>query len=69
MKHNSMPRSSLLVIPALILCLSPLIWAVPASVLAQDTELSTSASHRFQQQQQQQQLEQQQQQQPAAGEC
>ncbi|XP_037710306.1 1-phosphatidylinositol 3-phosphate 5-kinase [Drosophila subpulchrella] len=64
MKNNSMPRSSLLVIPALILCLSPLIWAVPASVLAQDTELSTSASQKFHQQQQQQQLEQQQQ--PAA---
>ncbi|XP_052851948.1 probable serine/threonine-protein kinase tsuA [Drosophila gunungcola] len=67
-------RSSSLPILALILCLSPLIQAVPASVLAQDTELSTSAYHKLQlQQQQQQQLEkqqqqkqQQQQQQPAA---
>ncbi|XP_016954883.1 uncharacterized protein LOC108027815 isoform X2 [Drosophila biarmipes] len=54
MKHSSLPRSRLLVIPALILCLSPLIWAVPASVLAQDTELSTSANHKLQQLEQQQ---------------
>ncbi|XP_017061122.2 uncharacterized protein LOC108101325 [Drosophila ficusphila] len=63
MPHTMSLRSStLLVILALILCLSPLIRAVPASVLAQDTELSTSANHKLQQQQQQ--LEQQQQ--PAA---
>ncbi|XP_017063295.2 J domain-containing protein DDB_G0295729 [Drosophila eugracilis] len=66
MPQISLPSSSLLVILALILCLSPLIRAVPASVLAQDTELSTSANHKLQQQQKQQQQLEQQQQQPAA---
>ncbi|XP_044315610.1 uncharacterized protein LOC108052618 [Drosophila rhopaloa] len=61
MPHLTLHRSSPLLVLALILCLSPLIQAVPASVLAQDTELSTSASHKLQQQQQ---LEKQQQ--PAA---
>ncbi|XP_070075600.1 uncharacterized protein [Drosophila takahashii] len=55
MSSMSLPSSSLLVILALILCLSPPIRAVPASVLAQDTELSTSANHKLQQQLEQQQ--------------
>ncbi|XP_039501753.1 uncharacterized protein LOC120458234 [Drosophila santomea] len=70
MPRISLPGSSLLLVLALILCLSPPIRAVPASVLAQDTELSTSANHKLQQQQQQQQHQQhqqlEQQQQPAA---
>lgn len=75
MPRISLPGSSLLVVLALILCLSLPIRAVPTSVLAQDTELSTSANHKLQQQQQQQQhhqqqlQQQQQQQQPAAGKC
>ncbi|EDW45483.1 uncharacterized protein LOC6617342 [Drosophila sechellia] len=60
MPRISLPGSSLMLVLALILCLSPPSRAVPASVLAQDTELSTSANHKLQQQQQQQQ------QQPAA---
>lgn len=55
MPRISLPGSSLLVVLALILCLSLPIRAVPTSVLAQDTELSTSANHKLQQQQQQQQ--------------
>ncbi|KMY87424.1 uncharacterized protein Dsimw501_GD28718 [Drosophila simulans] len=53
MPRIPLPGSSLLVVLALILCLSPPSRAVPASVLAQDTELSTSANHKLQQQQQQ----------------
>lgn len=67
MRHNSNPVAQL----ALILCLSQLylveIRAVPASVLAQNTELSTSANNKHQQQQLEKLQEQQQQQQPAAG--
>lgn len=77
MQHMSLQqRSNPMMALALLLCLSPLflveIRAVPASVLAQNSELSTSASNKLhlqQEHQQQQQLqEQQQQQQPAAGE-
>ncbi|XP_017021981.1 uncharacterized protein [Drosophila kikkawai] len=75
MRHMSLQqRGNPMMALALILCLSPLllveIQAVPASVLAQNSELSTSASNKLQLQQehqQQQQLqEQHQQQQPAA---
>ncbi|XP_017107352.2 uncharacterized protein [Drosophila bipectinata] len=69
MRHNS--NSNPVLQLALVLCLSQLflveIRAVPASVLAQNTELSTSANNKHQQQQQLEKLqEQQQQQQPAA---
>ncbi|KAH8297985.1 hypothetical protein KR018_003954 [Drosophila ironensis] len=73
MRHNSANPAVHL---ALVLCVGQLllaeIGAVPASVLAQNTELSTSANNKLQHQQQleklqlQQQEQQQQQQQPAA---